>query len=126
MPYYASSLGDLLGREIETIRVTKGEEIIRFGFGGYPEDIAFHAVGDCCSESWIADILNPETILNETILSVREDEMPKEDPTPSRTRQDSDQLFGYTLESAKGSCQIIFRNSSNGYYGGWLETYTVV
>jgi hypothetical protein len=32
-------------------------------------------------------------------------------------------VYGYKLRTDKGHATIAFRNSSNGYYGGWLERH---
>lgn len=29
------------------------------------------------------------------------------------------QIYGFKIVTTIGICDIIFRNSSNGYYGGW-------
>jgi hypothetical protein len=42
-------------------------------------------------------------------------------PEDGKTRQDFDSLYGYGVVTDKGEGDIEFRNSSNGYYGGWLE-----
>ena len=38
-----------------------------------------------------------------------------------RTRQEYDQVYKFMLVTHKGYCDIIFRNSSNGNYGGCLK-----
>jgi hypothetical protein len=36
-------------------------------------------------------------------------------------RQEYDQVYGYCLVTDGGVCEIVYRNSSNGYYGGFLR-----
>jgi len=79
----------------------------------------FHAVGDCCSESWFADIIGVSYLLNCEVYSVVdiEDCYANDD----RSRQERDIIYGIKITTNKGICDIVFRNSSNGYYGGYLE-----
>lgn len=42
-----------------------------------------------------------------------------------RTRQKYDEAYGYKIFTDKGQADIIFRNSSNGYYGGSLDDVVI-
>jgi hypothetical protein len=42
-------------------------------------------------------------------------------PQDTRCRQEEDSFYGLKIVTAKGVCDIVFRNSSNGYYGGYLK-----
>ena len=48
----------------------------------------------------------------------------------TREHRDCVEVYGYTIETAHGRTDIIFRNISNGYYGGSLsdlaETTTAI
>lgn len=90
------------------------------------EQIIWEAEGDCCSETWFAEINNIDALLGRKILRIRELDMEKE-LTPEvykervndgQTRQEYDHLYGIELQTDGGSTLITFRNSSNGYYGG--------
>jgi hypothetical protein len=72
--------------------------------------------GDCCSESWFADITGVHNLLGWEILSIHEVEMPA--VVDGRTRQEVDRVYGYRITTDGGLADIVFRNSSNGYYGG--------
>ena len=76
--------------------------------------------GDCCSESWFADITGIDALKASPIESVEEIEMPKITDN-SRTRQEYDVAYGYKIKTGHGYVDIVFRNSSNGYYGGWMR-----
>lgn len=89
------------------------------------ESFLLQTQGDCCSESWIEH----SSGFNElpfTIMKVEEKELGEVLPT----RQEYDQLYSLNLEVKRSTgiwyhkdCGIEFRNSSNGYYGGYLEVY---
>ena len=72
---------------------------------------------DCCSETWIADVLGVQQLLGAVVLGVRTLDVdgPESD---ERSRQDVDVHYGIALATTQGECRIIYRNSSNGYYGG--------
>lgn len=114
---------ELIGRVITEIWVAPGEHSIHFKTDdGW---MAYYAEGDCCSESWFADIILPprrywETNLwGERVSSVMELELP--DDGQERSRQDRDLVYGIGIATESGTCTIAFRNSSNGYYGGSLS-----
>jgi len=82
--------------------------------------------GDCCSESWFADIISPQLLIGAPVTSAEEIPLPKQlknsqYDNQSRTRQEEDRIYCIQIETTKGVCDIIFRNSSNGYYGGWAD-----
>lgn len=43
------------------------------------------------------------------------------DPLDGLGRQDSDAVYGVGILTSKGAGEIVYRNSSHGYYGGWIE-----
>lgn len=82
--------------------------------------VCWSTTSDCCSETWFADIVGVDALKNGTIVSVTAIDM---DDTgysvqDGRGRQEFDQVYGYKVTTTAGWCDIIFRNSSNGYYGG--------
>lgn len=108
---------DMLGEYVERVSVNDGERFLMFHNGS--ATTTYEACGDCCSESWFADITGLDNLRGQTVIGVRilDVDLPEGD---TRTRQESDQVYGYRLSTRKGDCDIIFRNSSNGYYGGEL------
>jgi hypothetical protein len=86
--------------------------------------LRFTLDADCCSESWFADITGVENLIGETVTGIELLEMP--DVDDSRSRQESDVAYGYRLKTRKGYTDIVFRNSSNGYYGGSMNAAEVV
>jgi len=71
---------------------------------------------DCCSETWFADITGVDALLGVVVKdAVRID---LDEPKDGRTRQEEDQAYGVKITTERGVCDIVYRNSSNGYYGG--------
>lgn len=120
-----SAMHKLVGKTVQALRIDEdGQHYLAFDVDGHDEPIIYVAVGDCCSEAWFADIINPQAILGHTITdavdlfigaSSHEEDI--------RCRQEYDEIMGVDLYTSAGVCNIIFRNSSNGYYDGWLEEY---
>lgn len=85
------------------------------------EDKSIFAImceADCCSESWVSDIIDFDNMIDAEIISVEilEDRQATEEEN-KRTRGLRDKIYGIKIFSMKGYTDIIFRNSSNGYYG---------
>lgn len=82
--------------------------------------------GDCCSESWVEHISNPdachmarferwvETDIQPEMESLSENE---------RAMYTNGELkfYYYEIHTDKGVTTIEMRNESNGYYGGWIK-----
>ena len=81
------------------------------------EGAAYYATeGDCCSESWWADITGVDALIGGTVAKTEGVDLPR--PDDDRGRQEVDDAYGYHITTNKGQADIVFRNSSNGYYGG--------
>lgn len=106
------------GKVINSVKISEGEQYILFT-RLYEEGFLFEAVGDCCSETWYSDIIGLHNLINREIYGVEILELPE--PQDDRSRQEYDEAYGVRLKTVKGHCDIIYRNSSNGYYGGWSE-----
>jgi hypothetical protein len=101
----------LIGEVIKDIEVSCDQGALRLTLGG---GIAIlNTTGDCCSESWWADIDN---VCHGKILSVEDIDLPA--PTDNRTRQEVDEAYGVVFKTTDGTMTCVYRNSSNGYYGG--------
>lgn len=89
----------------------------------------YDAYGDCCSQSWINDLVNPECLFGHTITKVEPVSMDdvitrKASVEISKEEYDSYeclQAYSYKITTTGGYFDIVFRNSSNGYYSGNLE-----
>lgn len=111
---------ELLGKTITGLRVRDGEDILVFD---HPDGTwtAYATHGDCCSETWFADIVGVNALINATVLEVQDVEL--EDDADERTRQEYDRFYGVKLKTDRGYVDIVYRNSSNGYYGGDISLY---
>lgn len=107
---------ELVGSRIMFLSVNEDQNLLRFQTNR--GSIVYEAFGDCCSESWFADITGVLALLNQNVLSVEEVEM--ECVQDDRSRQEHDSLYGVKIKTTGGYVDVVFRNSSNGYYGGWI------
>ena len=118
----------LRGRKVKALWLGEGESCLGFELekdaaSGAQSCAVWETEGDCCSESWFSDIVNPQALFGAVVLTVECIEMEEigysvED---GRCRQEVDAAYGYKITTSKGWCDIVFRNSSNGYYGGWAS-----
>lgn len=120
----------LKGKTVTHVFISHGEEYIRFVC--VDKILTFEALGDCCSQSWFADLIGHQSLVGHTVTSVQELDLEPRKASPEgvptsealtsgdRTRYDLDKIYGYLLTTNAGHCTIAFRNSSNGYYGGEL------
>lgn len=91
------------------------------------EKIAYETFGDCCSYSWFAHITNLDALIGNIVNNVVErEEFTETEQKKAEAEGDYEclALYGYMLKTDKGTCDIEFRNGSNGYYGGWCELVT--
>lgn len=109
----------LLCKKIISLYIGEDERSLIFktneGLFGY------FAEGDCCSESWFADITGVDALINGTVSEVGYISMDGYNVEDGRGRQLSDEAYGIKITTDKGVSRIVYRNSSNGYYGGYLE-----
>lgn len=114
---------ELLDKIITQIKMNDTSTVISF-IGETGESFTYEADADCCSETWFSEIIGMQNLLGHKIEEVKEKD---EQYNLEGTRQEVDTLYGFTLKTAQGLCDINFRNSSNGYYGGscyYTETTT--
>ena len=116
-----SNMSELVGKTIVGLRVGRGEEVLTFD---HPDgtSTSYETDGDCCSETWFADITGVNVLLDHTVLSAESVEM--DEVLDGRCRQESDIFYGEKLTTDKGIVDIVYRNSSNGFYGGDIYLYT--
>lgn len=112
---------ELKGKLIKRVRVSDCQHVISFSTN--EGDISYRALGDCCSESWFADITGVDCLIGSIVLDVNKVPMDGYNVDDGRGRQEEDIAYGYKIITDKGYCYIVFRNSSNGYYGGEIEKF---
>lgn len=80
--------------------------------------LVYETVGGCCSNSWIESVDGAD-LIGATIRSVEEVQISAAYDPPDH--YEYIQVYSWKLTSDKGYTDIVYRNSSNGYYGGWLQ-----
>jgi hypothetical protein len=108
---------NLIGEKVLAIYVDHEDqaELVFQTEKGY---LAYRLDADCCSESWFADIVGVTALLGQTVNDAEDVELNDVMLQDDRCRQEVDRFYGTKLTTAKGYVDIVFRNSSNGYYGG--------
>lgn len=105
----------LVGKTLSKVELASDKKAIRFTVDG--EQVIAKCDGDCCSDTWIEAIEMPAAGVPAKILSVGELKLPP--------NKDNDgelvQFYGFKLLTDKGDLVLDYRNSSNGYYGGYLS-----
>lgn len=118
-------LRKLIGQQVK--EVWMNEENLQFVTADAVLD--FYVEGDCCSHSYFFDFYGVDLLLKFPVVDVEEVDLSPGDPgylPPGYEKgYESIQVYGYriTVEDPKlgnRSAVFSFRNSSNGYYGGWL------
>lgn len=85
--------------------------------------VTLRAYGDCCSSSWFEHCDEVGAIGGQIVEFTN-------DPMPEGNFPDNvgDEYFSYdfvTLRTTKGRVHIEMRNSSNGYYSGYIDVDVV-
>jgi len=116
-----NELKDLIGKTIKEVRIEPTNTYIQFE----TEDWIFSYIteGDCCSESWINHISGLQAIIGHKVLKTEEVDMPTIHLGQKgfSERQEVDQVYCFKIFTNQGVCELEMRNSSNGYYGGYLK-----
>lgn len=117
MSYGQDFIKELVGKKIIRLQVDAIDQkfiIFETDMG----NVCWGTYADCCSETWFADITGVSALIGGTVMNVEEMEVyGKKD---GRCRQEVDSFYGIKITTDKGYVDIVFRNSSNGYYGGNL------
>lgn len=113
---------DLVGQVIDKIWLAEDREAIKFDLASGKEVIV-QCDAECCSHTWIEDLINPEAAIGSPVTIVGDLELPEHLCQPTKTDNDEDamQYYGFFIETVKGRFTLVYRNSSNGYYGGSLS-----
>ena len=114
-------MNPLIGQTIEAILLADDRAAIKFVLSGGREVVA-RCDGDCCSHTWIEDVINPEAALGSPVVSAHDVDLPEDLRLPTKTDNYEEEMayYGFVVDTAKGRFTIAYRNSSNGYYGGSL------
>ena len=111
----------LLNKTVTQLAVADKEHLLRLKLSE-GENVYLEALPCCCSETWWADILGVEYLIGHTIQAIEEILLPN--PHDDRGRQEFDRQYGVLIRTELGIVTLIYRNSSNGYYGGSFQITT--
>jgi len=112
---------ELFKKIVWRIYISECKSYLMF-FDGYRDGFLYETEGDCCSSCYFEDILNIENLLGEEVIGIEKKYFTKEESHNFESKYrdaESIDLYGYLLKTKKGYVDIIYRNESNGYYGGW-------
>lgn len=115
--YYSEDMRKLVGHKVMGIFVSNDEEEMIFvtATGAF----RYRTYGDCCSQTWFADMVGVRQLIGGTVRQAESIPMPE--PKDVRSRSEEDQNYGIQLTTELGTCVIVYRNASNGYYGGSID-----
>ena len=108
-------LSPLSGQKLAKVEVTTDRECLVFTLAD-GRTVTYVAEGDCCSTSWIEHLTVPSDIAGAEVTAFRGLDM-------GETEVDHETIKAYqtSFATARGEIVVEYRNSSNGYYGGWLR-----
>jgi len=112
---------ELYGHIVTSVALSDGEHVLCFTLNDMRK-IFYVVRGDCCSESWFSDITGLSAFAQGArVLDAYDVALPAYLVEDGRARQDVESVYGSVIRTTQGRVSIVFRNSSNGYYGGWME-----
>ena len=120
--YGEAQFEDMIGKKLSSVFLSQDKSTIAFSFQDGTEK-RFGVMGDCCSCSWIEHLEMPGDIDGATLLSVNDsDEVITSDHNDHDEEHGDDCISVYNTRFAtdRGEIVLEYRNSSNGYYGGYL------
>lgn len=115
-------MNELLGSTVLKVSISEDHTILVFD-----TDLGrfyYQTFGDCCSETWIDSLTGFDVLIGSPILTHEAVEMPAPAhrvPDYKNHFQEELEDYGVKLTTAKGYVDIVYRNSSNGYYGGSIN-----
>lgn len=111
--YYDDNFASIINKEIISIEWNE----LELKFILKDKIVKYLAVGDCCSQSFIEDLDNPEVFKNCVLTNVDFESGEEKDFGDYSVHK----WTFYKFRTNKGMCTLSFRNESNGYYDGWLQ-----
>lgn len=115
--YRKDQMNMLEGQRIKQINISEDSLFITTNKGTHK----FRIEGDCCSHSYFHEFLNVNQMLTWVAKSVEEIDMPEVPIEEYGEYEESILAYGYKFHTEGGYGIVVFRNSSNGYYGGYME-----
>ena len=110
----------IIGKKILGIDLSDGAQEIRIRTDA---GIFFGKVyGDCCSRSWVEHLEIPEDVIGSTVIFMEDsDAISSDHPEHDGKCPEHIEVYNTKISTFGGIIVIEYRNSSNGFYGGWLE-----
>jgi hypothetical protein len=105
----------LAEKHLASVAVSEDKEQLVFTLDD-GRTLTYHTEADCCSSSWIEHLTVPADISGAEVTGWAEQDI-------GQTEQDYKTIKVYqtSFRTDKGEIIVEYRNSSNGYYGGWLD-----
>src|SRR5262245_29278082 len=117
---YDADINILKNKRIEKLYRQGESTLILETSGAEHAFVQISTEGDCCSDAWFNHIAGVEALQGGLVLECDESGWKDAD---GATRQEADTVDFIKIRTDKGFCDIEVRQSSNGYYGGWV-TYS--
>lgn len=117
MKWENSALESIVGKRISSLEIA--DSAICFVSDG--ARLNYELCADCCSVTWLHRVINVAALIGQTVTAIVEISTDAVDVNDGLCRQDYDTAYGIGIRTDLGVCQVLYRNSSNGYYGGWIE-----
>lgn len=114
--YDTKFLQKLVGKKIDKVGVSRsgGEFLILLFEDGTGQ--LLEGEGDCCSHTYFAEVLGAKGSYGGEVTAIRNLNVPDID--------DENKNYGFAIDTDLGSIRVVYRNESNGYYGGWCKEIT--
>lgn len=113
-------MSELIGKIVSGLRINSDQSILAFD---HPDGTStcYQTESDSFSETWFADFVGVHSLIGAKIIRAEGAVIDFGDSRDDRTRQEFDKIYGLKIATDKGYLDIVFRNSSNGYYYGWIK-----
>lgn len=117
-----SPFESLIGKTVVSVHMPKGTNAERFVIvTDEGENHTYRVEGDCCSSSWLYRIVGLKYLIGQKVICCVQDISNDVEADDGLCKQEEDSVYSVGLVTASGICEIVHRNSSNGYYGGMLD-----
>lgn len=110
--FYMPVIEDIIGRSFNSVSV-KSDTIV---FKNSTETFTLYHEQECCEDVYIESIVGDLTDLMDSEILVAEERKSSETPVSDSDYEDSFTWTFYSFRTIKGSVDIRFYGTSNGYY----------
>ena len=115
----------MVGKHLKEVLLSKDKRSLLFKFMDNTEQMAL-AEGDCCSYSWVEHLTIPCDVEGSIVIDVFDSGEIEPSSPVVEAEYESIAVYHTVVRTTKGYIVIEYRNSSNGYYGGWLEWNPII